>query len=225
MPAFLVSKNCFCFIFFLKYKNTGGKIMKRTNWSKTTLDPQEAMLNLTACIGAGHHAWIEIQKNGEQEFPIQKKNPLLDNPFYWTMMVGQIRNEKDLKEMKFFNETEKDLTYNWTHCFGTKEAIQAYQERGEILEGLIQSSGICHPVRIQDANYYREKITGDGYKYGYWMTRWRPITGVPYWVTDTSIKDVFVICYDDDIPAGSDTAALLKNAAAFLLKYAEQFEN
>lgn len=30
--------------------------MKNTTWTQATLNPQEAMLNLVSCIGAGHHA-------------------------------------------------------------------------------------------------------------------------------------------------------------------------
>lgn len=71
---------------------------------------------------------------------------------------------------KYFNDTEKDLTYNWIACFGS-----------------------------EDANYYRKNIIGDNYNYNYWTTYWRPRTNIPYWIVDDNVGDVFTICFNDEV--------------------------
>ena len=194
-----------------------GDIMK-TNWTKATVDANAAMLGLISCVQHDKNAWIEVQKNGEQEYPIMKKNPALDDPFNWTMLYGVPYNEKELTEHSYFNDTERDLTIFWTACYGIQSAIDAYQKDRTLLEGLIMGGGICHPVRIEDAVRYREMYVGDGYKYNTWTTFWKPKEGIPYYVVDERIEKVFVICYDNE-PV--DAAAAIRRAAQFMLGYAD----
>lgn len=194
-----------------------------TNWTKATIDPHEAMMGLLSCLNSGKNAWIETRKNTENEmaFPIKKKNPELDNPFNWTMSFGTPRNTESLKNYQFFNETEKDMTYNWTACFGEEEAIEEYQKNGTITKEMFLGVGICHPVRIEDANYYQKEILGDNYNYSIWTIWWKPKNGIPCWVIDDSIKEVFVICYDDS-PVDKKEAA--QKAGQFLMNYASRME-
>ena len=190
-----------------------------TTWTEATNNVSKAMMGLVSCIESGKNAWIEVRKNGEQACPIKIKNPALDNPFNWEMMCGVPRNETELMNHKYFNDTEKDLTYNWTACFGEENAIKEYQSNGTITKELFNGVGICHPVRIKDANFYRKNILGDNYEYGYWVTYWKPKKNIPYWVVDDSIGDVFTICFDDEIV---DKAKAIRKAAQFMMEYADK---
>ncbi len=192
-----------------------------TGWTNATVDPNKAMIGFVSCLEAGKNAWIEVRKNGDQTYPVMKKNPELDNPFNWTMMYALPRNEKEMGDHNYFNETEKDLTYNWTAAFGTREAIEAYQKDGTISEGLCKGIGICHPVKITDAEAYRKEIVGDDYKYAYYTTYWKPKNHIPYYVLDESIKDVFVVCYDDE---PFDKMAALTRASDFITEYAKRMK-
>lgn len=190
-----------------------------TRWTQATKDPNEAMISLVSCLEAGLNAWIELRKNGNQELPIKIKNPLLDNPFNWAFNYGTLRNDKELEKENWFNDTEKDLTLNWVACFGERKAIDAYQKDGTISAGMFTGMGICHPVRIEDANYYRREIVKDGYKYGYFVDHWKPKDSIPYWVVDETAGDVFTICYTE---GPVDKKEALKRAAQFMLDYADR---
>ena len=82
-----------------------------TNWTAATNNPNKAIIGLVSCLESGKNAWIEIRKNGEQDYPLKIKNPALENPFNWEIMYGVPRNEKEMMNHKYFNDTEKDLTY------------------------------------------------------------------------------------------------------------------
>ena len=56
-----------------------------TTWTQATTNPSEIMLGLVSCLESGKNAWIEIRKNGDQAYPVMKKNPALENPFNWEM--------------------------------------------------------------------------------------------------------------------------------------------
>lgn len=190
-----------------------------TNWAQATTSVSQAMLGLVSCLESGKNAWIDIRGNGSQDVPIKMKNPELDNPFNWTMEYSVPRNEEEMRNIQYFNDTEMDLTYNWIQGYGSQEAIEKYQDTGEITEGLLLERGIGHPVRVADANRYRKEITGDNYEYGFWVTYWKPKTGIPYWVVDPNVGEVFTICYNDE-PV--DKKLALQRAAQFLMDYAER---
>lgn len=193
----------------------------KTNWTKATTNPSIAMMGLVSCIEAGYNAWIEVRKNGDQAHPIMKVNPQLDNPFNWQMSYETLRNENELKKYDFINETQKDLTYNWTYCYGTQMAVEAYKKDRTILEGLMLSSSphnTACPIRIEDANTYRRIITGDRYEYGYFVTFWKPKKGIEAYIVDETVENVFVVCYTDE-PVDRKTA--VTKAGQFLLDYAK----
>ena len=191
-----------------------------TNWTEATNNPNKAIIGLVSCLESGKNAWIEIRKNGEQDYPLKIKNPALENPFNWEMMYGVPRNEKEMMNHKYFNDTEKDLTYNWTACYGEAKAIEEYQKNGTITKEMFNGMGICHPVRIKDANFYRKNILGDNYEYGYWVTYWRAKKDIPYYIVDDSVGNVFTICYNDEL---CDRSEAMKKAAQFMMEYAETF--
>lgn len=195
----------------------------RTSWSKATTDPNIAVADLIACLQSGLNAWIEVQKNGEQEFPIMRVNPELDDPFNWTSLYGAY--QKLDPEITYLNDMEKELTLYWMQAFGTNKAVRAYKEDGSITQGLIEGGGVSFPVRIKDAQEYRDTYKKDGYCYQYpsfnrpvWMNRWKPKEGVPTYVPDPDIKEVFVICYNCEEPCLKDN---LLRASEFLKKCAD----
>lgn len=193
-----------------------------TAWTKAMTDPNEAIAALISCLqSSGKNAWIELRDNGDQDFPIMKVNPLLDNPFNWKMLYGTIRNEEEMAKHKYLNEMERELTYNWTSGFGNMEAIEKYKATGEITEGLLSGMGTSFPIRIKDAEEYREKITGDNYKYRFWVTYWAPEDGIKPYVVDDSVGKVFVICRSTDNLEPVDKKTAIRRAAEFLLNYAE----
>lgn len=190
-----------------------------TTWTEATTNVNKAMIMLLSCLDSGKNAWIELRKNGDQAYPIRMKNPALDNPFNWEMSYSTPRNEKEMMNYKYFNDTEKDLTYNWIACFGKEEAIKKYQNSRIIAKELFDGYGICHPVRIEDANFYRKNIIGDNYNYNYWTTYWKPRKNIPYWIVDDNVGDVFTICFNDEVVDKSKT---IKKTAQFMMEYADK---
>lgn len=189
-----------------------------TGWMHATTDPNEAMIGLVSCLDSGYNAWIEVRKNGDQEFPIMKKNPMLDDPFNWRLGYSSRTKEKELEEYQYFNETEKDLTYNWIGAFATVEAAAAYKKDRTIIKGLIGNIGSVQcPVRKEDAERYRSDIQGDNYKYTYFTDFWKPKEGISRYIVDEDIENVFVVCYSTE---EADKKTALERAASFLLAYA-----
>ena len=90
-----------------------------TGWRKATTDPNEAMIGLVSCLECGYNAWIELRANGDQELPVMKKNPVLDDPFNWVLYYETMAGQKELETHPYFNDTEKDLTHNWIAAFST----------------------------------------------------------------------------------------------------------
>jgi hypothetical protein len=187
------------------------------NWTKATTNIHAALIGLVSCLDSGRNAWIEIQINGEQAFPIQIKNPALDNPFNWTMLYGVPRSAKELDDYNYFNATQEDLTRNWYCAFSDQDAHDIYVHQGRIVEGLFAGRGVITPVRFKDINEWRAEQGQEPFEYS-WVTFWKPLDGIPYWVVDKSIKEVFVICYDDQ-PV--DRKAALRRAGELLLGLAK----
>lgn len=186
-----------------------------TNWSEATTSYSAALAGLISAIEAGKNAWIEVRKNGEQDYPIMVPNPKLNHPRAWTMSYSIPRNRTVLENHKFINNTEKDLTLNYTVAFGTQEAIDRYYETGILTSDNFRGMGICHAVKIEDAIEYRKNI--DGYKdFHNWIYFWKPQNN-DYWVP-ADIDKVFTVCYDDQ---PTDKKIVFKRAAELLLKLAE----
>lgn len=189
-----------------------------TGWRKATTDPNEAMIGLVSCLDCGYNAWIELRANGDQELPVMKKNPALDDPFNWVLYYETTAGQKELETHPYFNDTEKDLTHNWIAAFSTVEAAAAYRKDGTLMEGLIAGNGGTQcPVRKTDAERYRRDITGDNYKYTFFTDFWKPKDDIPMWVLDEDVKEVFVVCYREE---KADKKTALEKAAGFMLAYA-----
>jgi hypothetical protein len=192
--------------------------MKDTNWTQATTDVHAAMIGLISCLDSGRNAWLEIQVNGEQSFPIKKKNPALDDPFNWTMSYGVPRNERELNEYRFFNATEEDLTRNWYCAFGDQTAHDLYVNERKVTKELFRGYGIITPVRFEDIDKWRAEQGAGPFGYS-WVTHWQPIRDIPYWIVDDSIKEVFVVCSDGKV---QDRKESLRQAGEFLIKLSEK---
>lgn len=92
-----------------------------TNWTKATTNLLDAISSLQYAIQCGYNAWIEIRKNGDQAYPIEKNTGAENNPFNWTGLYGL---PKALENHKYLNDTERDLTENWMQAFGDAKAIE-----------------------------------------------------------------------------------------------------
>jgi len=114
---------------------------------------------------------------------------------------------------KYWNDTEKDLTLNWTACFGEREAVDKYQETGEITTDASKGMGICHPVKKTDLLKIRPDLEGQNL----WTTHWTPKKEIPKWIPDPEVKKVFVVCTNDEPTTKGD---VIKNAISFLQKIA-----
>lgn len=174
-------------------------------WTNPTKDPEIAVANLISCLQHYKNAWIEQVNNTELDNAITIVNPELDNPFNWEFSYGAYESKNDIDKEQYFNETEKDLTYNWTNGYGSAEAVKKYQSNGEVTEGLLLSAGISSPVRIEDAQRYRDLFVKDGYKYKYpstsertWVSHWRAKEGIKYRVPDPNVGKVFIVCFNTD---------------------------
>jgi len=168
---------------------------KRTCWTQATTCIATAIAGLLSCLESGKNAWIEVQKNGDQDFPIMVPNPALNDPFNWTMLYGIPRNEKEMESHRYLNATQKDLTYNWHAAFSEPKAAEIYRTTGEITPGLFRGIGACIPVKVSNINEWREKQGLKPFCYG-WVTYWQPKETIPYRIP-ADIPEVFVVCYDD----------------------------
>lgn len=200
-----------------------GKDMNITQWSKAITSIGEAMLSLMNCLHYGYNAYIAVKKNGNQEFPVVKKNPELENPFNWESAYGTIG--KDVGKDSF-NSMEKELRENWIEVFSTQEAAAAYKKDRTLLPGLILGNGsVKLPVRKEDANRYRKEVIKDNYNYDIWSHMWKAKEGIPYYILDETVKNVFVVYYKkENALTENDLVARVKEAADVLLTYADQLE-
>lgn len=187
--------------------------MKHTSWTEATENPWAALVALVSCIHSGKNCWIEMQKNGEQDFPVMVPNPALDDPFNWTMNYGTPGAPNE--DTKYLNETQKDLTFNWTACFGEERAVEKYKRTGKLTHKAIKGMGVCFPCRKADFLKLRTDLKGWTFE-NLWTTYWEPKDKMPYRVPKR-IDRVFVVCFDDK-PA--DSKLSLMRASAFLSEVA-----
>lgn len=190
-----------------------------TNWSKATLDYAEALFALQKCKNThSYSSWLELRQNGDQAFPIMIPNPELDDPFAWQFSYGTIASSKELSEKRYLNKTELDLTYNWISAFGEPEAIEKYKQDRSITKGLCKGIGTCFPIRIEDAQKYRDTFIQDGYKYQYpkdgkcMVAFWKPKDNIPCYIPDPNIGKVFTVCNSDDESKMSEAECILRTA-------------
>jgi len=179
--------------------------MKQTNWTQATTNLYEAIAGLLAAQANNKNAWIEEQKNGEQDFPIMIKNPELDNPFNWTMSFGVPAR---IENHQYFNETEKDLTENWTASFGEVKAIRNYQQNNKLSKNLVKGIGVCFPLRKKDFLKLRPDLPKN---FNLWFTYWKPKDEIPYRVVNKQIKSVYVVCTDNQELNEKQSLQNLKN--------------
>lgn len=197
-----------------------------TNWTKAMVSYQEALLALQACKGSHEICWLELRENGNQTWPITMPNPVLEDPFAWRFSYGTIMSPEKLKSHDFLNHTQRDLTYNWIAGYGDLEAIEKYKKNREIVEGLFSGCGTSFPIRIEDAQRYRDTFTRDGYRYGKpgentcFVDFWVPKDGIEYRVPDPKVGKVLVVCFDQSRNTVSEADSIARTAIT-LNEYAD----
>lgn len=168
------------------------------------------MLN---CLKYGYKCRLAVERNAHSGSPIKVVNPVLDDPFNWRSTYAVLRNGEI--SHNFLNETEKDLTENWTTLFGTKEAIEHYKKTGKLTDDAF-GKGKAFPARIDDASKYRK----DGYDYRHWVSYWSPIDGIQVWVPKKLIFPVFTVyTYRDAVPANIKFLNILLYPFRFIPSY------
>ena len=101
-----------------------------------------------------------------------------------------------------------------------------YRKNRELTEGLIGGIGTCFPIRIADAQKYRDTFVGDGYVYPYpekggcMVAFWKPKKGIPAYVPDQTIGKVFTVCTDVEGDVISEIDSLERTAKT-LMEYAQ----
>lgn len=107
-------------------------------------------------------------------------------------------------------------------------AIELYRKNRELTEGLNAGIGTCFPIRIADAQKYRDTFVGDGYVYPYpekggcMVAFWKPKKRIPAYVPDQTIGKVFTVCTDvegdviSEIDSLERTAKTLEEYAQYL---------
>lgn len=192
-------------------------------WTTATTSIEKAISGLLSALASKRNAWIEIQKNGEQSNPIKRKNPQLDNPFNWSLECQYIAADDYPKMEDFFNATEKDLHENWTGgYFRDAKSREHYIKTGEILPDTLTQAGISCPVRVVDWLKTRPDLDPNSLPMKNWRAIWGPLKypapGIPYWVTDDRIGDVFVVMTDSSPLV---RAHAMRRLAKFLENHAE----
>ena len=204
--------------------------MVRTNWTMAMTNYQDALYALQTCRGSFRSCWLELRENGDQEYPINIVNPALDDPFAWEFSYGTLISPELLHTRKFLNETERNLTYHWMAGYGVPTAIEKYRKNHELTKGLNIGIGTCFPIRIEDAQKYRDIFVGDGYVYRYpedgkgFVDFWKPKTGIPVYVPDRTVGKVFTVCTDMEGNTVSEIDSLERTAKT-LEEYAQYLRN
>lgn len=182
--------------------------MKSLNWTQATTELEQAILGVLSCRKAGYKAWIEIANNADVPFPIQIKNPALNDPESWTMSYGIPKPAPKDEQESFFNDTEKDLYYNYDYSFRRYrcEKGHIHFEKKQLFANVKcpkcgkESSQFCGPVKLKDPHSRT------------WITIWQAKKDVPYWIPDPKISDVYVIAHDTDKTALDEKQCLLEIA-------------
>ena len=195
-----------------------------SSWTGATQNIQDAISGVFSALGSDRNAWAEIQRNGEQDNPIKRKNPALDDPFNWSLQCTYGPGKDEPPRTAFFNATEKDLYANWTgRYFKDQEACDHYVKTGEILPGSLKNGGVSCPVRVVDWLKTRPELDPDNWPCMDWRTIWGPrkypAPEIPYWIVDERIDSVFVVM-TDNTPAVR--AHVLRRLAAFIDQHAEE---
>lgn len=188
--------------------------MKTTNWTQATQNPIEALTSLMTAIKMkpGIKVWLELQKNGDQAWPVMVPNSDLSKPENWTMSYG-VPSKPSEEELQRMNEYERDMTLNYTACFGEPEAIEIYYREGRVTKGLMKGIGTCFAMKKTDVIKHRHDLqkmnwTADDL----WTTYWKP-KGIAYQVP-ADIDKVYVICINDELPMDEQTG--IQTAIDFL---------
>lgn len=187
------------------------------SWTQASTDIEPILLGVLSCRKSGHYAYAVCVKNETHPYPVQIKNPALDDVNNWTMSFGiptppdfsykddSVFVKKDTK--RFFNATEKELYYDYEYFFGVYDCSCGHTvyKKNCFQDVTCPKCGkdvnrTCRPVKIKDA------------KNRTWVTEWTPVKGVSCWIPDPDVDMVFAVAFTEDKPAQTKRQALLEIA-------------
>ncbi len=163
-----------------------------TYQSSATTNLIDAIQKCSKAIDRHIGSYIEIGENKNAEQPVRIVNPELDDPFNWYSGMAYKRSSN--AEPRFLNTTHEDLHHNWFSAFGTKQAVEAYQRDGTMLDGLIENGGISHPLPFSVGVEYG---INEEYLQG-WNRIWEPKKGIKRYIIDPKIDKVYIVVNGDD---------------------------
>lgn len=181
--------------------------MKLLNWTQATTELEQAILGVLSCRKAGYRAWIEIANNADVPYPIQIKNPALNNPENWTMLYGIPKPPPSEEQKSFFNNTERDLYYNYDYSFrryrcekGHIFFVKQLFSGGKCPKCNTETNQFCGPVKLKDPSNRT------------WITCWTAKKDVPCWIPDPKVSGVYVVAHSNNEAALNERQSLLQIA-------------
>jgi len=168
-------------------------------WSQATTTLLDALISAKSAIDFGYLSIIVYKQNELQESPAVEHNPLLKDPFNWKQICAYYGTPEDKTKAidKANTDTEKELLSNWCQVFGTQQAINTYQQTGEVTKDLNLGGGIATIVKRADIVKYM-KANGEEERAHYWefsnfIPMFSPIEGVKYWSPIKNINTYAVL--------------------------------
>lgn len=91
-------------------------------WTVAATSPFKAFRNFVMCLQRGHEAAIKRVRNEDAlHNAIRMKNPDLNHHENWEAGSAYPQSEAQLAARCYFNDVERDLTYNWDTVFSQEE--------------------------------------------------------------------------------------------------------
>lgn len=108
-----------------------------TNWTEATRNPFKAISSLISCLQAGRNAWLELQENGNQEYPLREK--LIKestDPCAWDCACQPFAQDwEERKEVILTSDSyspmQKKFMTEYTSVFGSQEQYDNYLKTGD----------------------------------------------------------------------------------------------
>ncbi len=176
-----------------------------TSWSQASENIYQALAALFHAVDSGKNAWLELRKNGDQDYPVMIPNPDLDLIENWQELYVTTRTEEAEKDLlsKVLNDTERDLIQNYTTLQVTEDEAKQYRELGVLTAKMLKAnsdSTVRITVPIEKANEARRTHFNDHFDYSFFVSAWEAMPGIPYQIPDPNLPFVFTVCTDDNEP-------------------------
>ena len=154
-------------------------------------DLSEAISNLIFQIEKGKNVVIVRKKASQTKDGVKIKNPALEYRDNWKSTASWTRTEDELARQTFFNDTERDLFFNYKSTFftGKKETPGGGDRAG------------IRPLKPGEKKFYYEQ--------------WQPANGEPYWIQSF---DPLMDCYEVKQCRGPQNNEQQQIAGRFVLR-------